>query len=143
MFLGEYQHSLDSKARLIIPAKFREELGLKFVATKGLDNCIFVYPLDEWQVIEEKLRSLPFTRADVRSFARFFFSGASELEIDKQGRVLLPQNLREYAHIDKELVIIGVGARLEIWSSDNWASYNQTAEASYGTLAESLVDLGL
>ncbi|CFX62372.1 MraZ [Syntrophomonas zehnderi OL-4] len=143
MFLGEYQHSLDTKARVIIPAKFREELGLKFVATKGLDNCIFIYPLDEWQVIEKKLRALPFTRADVRSFARFFFSGASELEIDKQGRVLLPQNLREYANIDKELVIIGVGARLEIWSSENWVSYNQTAEASYGTLAESLVDLGL
>lgn len=143
MFLGEYQHSLDIKARVIIPAKFREELGSKFVATKGLDNCIFVYPLDEWQVIEKKLRSLPFTRADVRSFARFFFSGASELEIDKQGRILLPQNLREYANIDKDLVIIGVGARLEIWSSETWASYNQNAEASYGAFAESLVDLGL
>ncbi len=143
MFLGEYQHSLDIKARVIIPAKFREELGSKFVATKGLDNCIFVYPLDEWQAIENKLRSLPFTRSDVRSFARFFFSGASEMEFDKQGRVLLPQNLREYANIEKDLVIIGVGARLEIWSSENWASYNQTAAASYEDFAESLVDLGL
>lgn len=143
MFLGEYQHSLDLKARVIIPAKFREELGPKFVATKGLDHCIFVYPMDEWQAIENKLRSLPFTRADVRSFARFFFSGASELEIDKQGRILLPASLREYANIDKELVIIGVGSRLEIWSSETWVSYNQNAEASYEDFAESLVDLGL
>jgi len=143
MFLGEYQHSLDIKSRVIVPAKFREELGSKFVATKGLDHCIFLYPLDEWMVIENKLRALPFTRADVRSFARFFFSGASELEIDKQGRIVLPQNLREYANIEKELVIIGVGARLEIWSNELWASYNQTAESSYGIFAESLVDLGL
>lgn len=143
MFLGEYQHSLDIKARVIVPAKFREELGPKFVATKGLDHCIFLYPMDEWTVIENKIRSLPFTRTDVRSFARFFFSGASELEIDKQGRVLLPQNLREYANIEKELVIIGVGARVEIWSSETWASYNQTTESSYGVFAESLVDLGL
>ncbi len=143
MFLGEYQHSLDVKARVIVPAKFREELGSKFVATKGLDHCIFLYPLDEWIVIENKLRSLPFTRADVRSFARFFFSGASELEIDKQGRIVLPQNLREYANVEKELVIIGVGARVEIWSNETWASYNQATESSYGAFAESLVDLGL
>lgn len=143
MFLGEYQHSLDIKARLIVPARFREELGVRFVATKGLDNCIFIYPFDEWKIIEGKIRSLPFTRADVRSFARFFFSGAIELELDKQGRIVLPQNLREYAHIDKELVIIGVGSRLEIWSSQVWAAYNQTAASSYETYAESLVDLGL
>jgi MraZ protein len=143
MFLGEYQHSLDIKARLIVPARFREELGVRFVATKGLDNCIFIYPFDEWKIIEGKIRSLPFTRADVRSFARFFFSGAIELELDKQGRIVLPPNLREYAHIDKELVIIGVGSRLEIWSSQVWATYNQTAASSYETYAESLVDLGL
>lgn len=143
MFLGEYQHSLDIKARFIVPARFREELGGRFVATKGLDNCVFIYPLDEWKNIEEKIRSLPFTRADVRSFARFFFSGAAELEPDKQGRVVLPQNLREYAQIDKDLVIIGVGPRIEIWSSPIWAAYNQTAASSYESYAESLVDLGL
>lgn len=143
MFLGEYQHSLDIKARLIVPAKFREELGVRFVATKGLDNCIFIYPMDEWKIIEGKIRALPFTRADVRSFARFFLSGATELELDKQGRVVLPQNLREYANIDKDLVIIGVGSRLELWSSQIWATYNQTAAASYETFAEGLVDLGL
>ncbi len=92
MFLGEYQHSLDSKGRITIPAKLREQLGDRFVVTKGLENCIFLYPLREWQTIENKLRTLPFTRADVRSFARFFFSGASELEVDKQGRTVLPSN---------------------------------------------------
>lgn len=143
MFLGEYQHSLDIKARLIVPARFREELGVRFVATKGLDNCVFIYPLDEWKIIEEKIRSLPFTRSDARSFARFFFSGATELEADKQGRVVLPQNLREYANIDKDLVIIGVGSRIEIWSSSTWATYNQTAASSYENFAESLVDFGL
>jgi MraZ protein len=142
MFLGEYQHSLDPKGRIIVPSKFREELGAKFIATKGLDNCLFLYPMDEWKTIEEKLRSLPFTRGDVRSFARFFFSGASELEIDKQGRILLPQNLRDYAGIEKDLIVIGVGSRVEIWASDKWAQYNQAAESSYEMIAENLVGLG-
>lgn len=143
MFLGEYQHSLDSKGRITIPAKFRDELGMKFVATKGLENCIFLYPLEEWKRIEEKLHSLPFTRADVRSFARFFFSGAAELETDKQGRTLIPNNLREYADIDKDMIVIGVGARVEIWSSQKWADYTETAASSYEALAENLVELGL
>lgn len=143
MFLGEYQHTLDTKGRITVPSKFREQLGDKFVATKGLDNCIFLYPMEEWRTIEEKLRSLPFTRADVRSFARFFFSGASELEVDRQGRTLIPLNLREYATIDKELIIIGVGSRIEIWSADKWGKYNLDAESSYEEIAESLVDLGI
>lgn len=143
MFLGEYQHSLDLKGRITVPSKFREQLGEKFVATKGLDNCIFLYPMEEWKKIEEKLKSLPFTRADVRSFARFFFSGASELEIDRQGRTLIPQNLREYASIDKELIIIGVGSRIEIWSADKWGQYTVNAESSYEEIAENLVDLGI
>ncbi len=143
MFLGEYQHSLDPKGRITVPSKFREQLGEKFVATKGLDNCIFLYPMEEWSIIEEKLRSLPFTRADVRSFARFFFSGASELEIDRQGRTLIPLNLREYATIDKELIIIGVGSRVEIWAADKWGKYTADAESSYEAIAESLVDLGI
>ena len=143
MFLGEYQHSLDSKGRIIVPSKFREELGISFIATKGLDNCLFLYPMDEWKTIEAKLRALPFTRADVRSFARFFFSGASELEIDKQGRILLPSNLRDYAMIEKELVIIGVGSRVEIWANEKWAQYNQAAELSYEVIAENLVGMSL
>jgi len=142
MFLGEYQHSLDSKGRIIVPSRFREELGAKFIATKGLDNCLFLYPMEEWKIIEEKLTALPFTRADVRSFARFFFSGASELEIDKQGRILLPANLREYAGIEKDLIVIGVGARVEIWASHSWAQYNQTAANAYEEIAENLVGIG-
>jgi len=143
MFLGEYQHSLDSKGRITVPSRFREQLGDKFVATKGLDNCIFLYPMEEWKTIEEKLKSLPFTRADVRSFARFFFSGASEMEIDRQGRTLIPVNLREYATIDKDLIIIGVGSRIEIWSATNWGKYTREAESSYEEIAESMVDLGI
>lgn len=143
MFLGEYQHSLDPKGRIIVPAKFREELGFKFIATKGLDNCIFLYPSEEWQVLEAKLRSLPFTRADVRSFARFFFSGASELEMDKQGRIVVPANLRDYAGINKDLTVIGVGSRVEIWSSESWEQYNQSAESSFEMIAENLVGFGI
>lgn len=143
MFLGEHQHALDTKGRITIPAKFRDKLGERFVATKGLDNCIFLYPVDEWQEIENKLRSLPLTRSDVRSFVRFFFSGASEMEMDKQGRIVLPLNLREYAGVDKDLFIIGVGPRIEIWSDEKWAAYNQKAGAAFEELAESLVDLGI
>jgi MraZ protein len=116
MFIGEYNHSLDSKNRLIMPAKFREKLGEAFVMTKGLDNCLFVYSIDEWKVVEEKLKALPMTNKDARAFVRFFFAGASECEIDKQGRTLIPVNLKEYANIDKEVVIIGVSTRIEIWS---------------------------
>lgn len=143
MFLGEYQHTLDIKARVIVPAKFREGLGAKFVATKGLDHCIFLYPLDQWSIIESKVQSLSIAKPQARLFARTFFSGAAELETDKQGRFVLPQNLREHANIEKELMIIGVGERVEIWSADLWASYNQAAENSYEMLAESLEGLGL
>ena len=107
MFLGEYQHALDNKGRITIPSMFRELLGERFVATKGLDNCIFLYPLEEWKSIEEKLQALPLTRADVRSFVRFFFSGAAELELDKQGRTVLSLNLRNYAGIEKDFSVIG------------------------------------
>ncbi len=143
MFLGEYQHSLDIKGRIIIPARFREQLGESFVATRGLDNCIFVYPFDEWRSIEEKMRSLPFTRADVRAFMRIFLSGASELDLDKQGRTVLPANLRDYANINKDIIIIGVGTRVEIWSAENWQTYTMNSASSYEQIAESLVDLGI
>ncbi len=143
MFLGEYQHALDNKGRITIPSRFRELLGERFVATKGLDNCIFLYPLEEWKSIEEKLHLLPLTRSDVRSFVRFFFSGAAELELDKQGRSVLGLNLRSYAGIEKDVTVIGVGSRIEIWASDKWESYNQDAAASYEIIAEKMVDLGI
>lgn len=142
MFLGKYQHSLDAKGRVTIPARLRELLGDRFIATRGLDNCIFLYPLDEWQNIEDKMRTLPFTRADVRSFMRKFLSAASELELDKQGRTVLPSNLRDYANIFVDIIIIGVGTRVEIWALDRWESYAEDSDASYEAIAESL-DLGI
>ncbi|NPV44966.1 division/cell wall cluster transcriptional repressor MraZ [Koleobacter methoxysyntrophicus] len=143
MFMGEYNHTVDSKGRLIIPAKFRELLGEKFVITKGLDHCLFVYPMDEWANLERKLKDLPFTQKDARAFVRFFFSGATEIELDKQGRVLIPPNLREFAKIEKDVVIIGVSSRVEIWSLDEWQSYSSSAEVSYEEIAEKMVELGI
>jgi len=143
MFMGEYQHTIDNKGRVSIPSKFREELGEVFVITKGLDNCLFVYPMEEWNRLEQKLKSLPFTRADARAFARFFFSGAVECELDKQGRVLLPQVLREHARIKKDVVIIGVSTRIEIWAKEVWEEYSLQAAANYEAIAETLVDLDL
>ncbi len=143
MFMGEYQHAIDPKGRLIIPARFREALGDKFVATKGLDSCLFVYPGEEWRQLEQKLKTLPFTRADARAFVRFFFSGATECEIDKQGRILLPANLREYAKLDKDVVVLGVSNRVEIWSAEEWQQYSSKAEATYEEIAEKIVDFDL
>lgn len=140
MFMGEYQHNIDSKGRLIMPAKFRDELEEIFVITKGLDGCLFVYPLSEWQQLEKKLKQLPFTRKDARAFARFFFSGAVECELDKQGRVLLPANLRNYANLKKEVVVIGLANRLEIWSQDIWEKYSNSTAENYEELAEKMVD---
>lgn len=143
MFMGEYQHSLDTKGRLIIPAKFRDELGAGAVMTRGLDNCLFLFPRDEWGILEEKLKSLPLTKSDARQFVRFFFSGATECELDKQGRIIVPQNLRDYANMDKEVVAIGVSNRVEIWSKENWAAYMDKAEESYESIAENIVELGI
>ncbi|NLM45042.1 MAG: division/cell wall cluster transcriptional repressor MraZ [Clostridiales bacterium] len=143
MFIGEYRHSLDSKNRLIMPAKFREELGSNFVMTKGLDNCLFVYSEAEWKNIENKLKTLPMTSKDARAFVRFFFAGATECEIDKQGRILVPSNLKEFARIDKDVVIIGVLTRLEIWSVDEWNKFNNDANISYEDVAEKMSQLGI
>lgn len=143
MFIGEYQHSLDNKGRLIVPSKFRDELGEAFVITKGLDNCLFVYPKDEWKILEEKLKLLPLTRKDARAFVRFFFSGATECDLDKQGRILIPANLREHCKIDKEAVIIGVSNRVEIWSKEEWDLYNDDENLSYDAIAEKMGELGI
>jgi MraZ protein len=140
MFMGEFQHSIDEKGRIIIPAKFRELLGTSFVVTRGLDHCLFVYPMEEWSLLEQKLKSLPLMKADARAFSRFFFSGATEVEWDKQGRVNLPSNLRQYAKLEKECVIIGVSNRVEIWSKETWAEYYDTSEQSFNEIAEKLVD---
>ncbi|HOE56276.1 MAG TPA: division/cell wall cluster transcriptional repressor MraZ [Bacillota bacterium] len=143
MFIGEYQHTLDAKNRVIMPSKFREKLGESFVMTKGLDNCLFIYSSKEWSVVEDKLKSLPMTNKDARAFVRFFFAGACECELDKQGRILMPNNLKEYARIDKELVIIGVSTRIEIWSREEWNKFNSDANISYEDVAEKMSQLGI
>lgn len=142
MFIGEYQHALDAKNRMIVPSKLREELGQKFVITKGLDGCLYAYPLEEWKVLEEKLKKLPLTNKNARAFVRFFFSGATEIEMDKQGRGLIPQNLKEYAGIEKEIVSIGVLTRVEIWSKEKWQQYNDS-NIDYESIAENMNDLGI
>ena len=143
MFMGEYRHTIDEKGRIIIPAKFREELGQTFVVTRGLDSCLFVYPEDEWKQLEQKLKALPFTRSDARAFTRFFFSGATEAELDKQGRVNIPGNLRQFAKLDKECVVLGVSTRVEIWSKHIWESYFSQSEDSFNEIAEKIVDFDL
>lgn len=141
MFFGEYQHTMDPKGRVILPSKFREELGDNFIITKGLDECLFVYSRSEWERIEQKLRGLPLNRRDARAFMRFFFSAASQCEVDKQGRVLIPQNLREYASLKKDLMIIGVSTRVEIWSLEKWQEYINNTDISFEEIAENLDDL--
>lgn len=140
MFMGEFQHSIDDKGRIIIPAKFRDLLGTSFVVTRGLDQCLFVYPMQEWEVLEQKLKALPLMKADARAFTRFFFSGATECEWDKQGRVNLPSNLRQYAKLEKDCVVLGVSNRVEIWSKDTWEQYFQQSEDTFNEIAEKLVD---
>ncbi len=135
MLLGEYQHSLDEKGRLIIPAKFREDLGENFVVTRGLDNCLFAYPLSQWKTIEEKVKELPTSQAETRAFVRMFFSGAVEVELDKQGRIVIPQQLREHAHIDRDTYVIGVSTKVEIWAKEVWENYSNQAEQSYEEIA--------
>lgn len=143
MFYGEYQHTVDPKGRAIIPSKFREGLGERFIITKGLDNCLFVYSSEEWNVFESKLKTLPMTDKDARAFIRFFFAGAVECEADKQGRVLIPQNLRDYSGIDKEIYIIGVSTRVEIWDKKKWEEYSSDDNIGVDKLAEKLTMLGI
>ena len=138
----EYQHSLDTNNRIIVPAKLREELGNKFVITKGLDGCLYVYPLAEWKILEEKLKTLPLTNKDARAFVRFFFSGACEIELDKQYRGVIPQNLKEYAGIEKDIVSIGVLSRVEIWSKEKWDEYNES-NIDFDSISEKMNDLGI
>lgn len=138
MFIGEYHHSIDDKGRLIIPSKFREELGEKFIVTRGIENCLFVYSEESWQKIVDKLETLPFTKKDARQFIRFFLSGASEAEFDKQGRINIPSPLITYANINKECIVIGTGDRLEIWSKESWDEFFISAKDSMSDIAENL-----
>ncbi|KKR10419.1 MAG: Protein MraZ [Parcubacteria group bacterium GW2011_GWA2_39_18] len=143
MLIGEYLHTLDDKKRLMMPAKIRKSLGEEMVITKGLDNCLFVYPLSEWQKLADKLSKLPISQGNARSFARLILAGASETEIDSLGRILIPDYLREYAHLNKEIVIVGVYNRLEIWDKASWEEYRKNSESSGNDLAEKLGELGI
>ena len=141
MLMGEYSHSLDTKGRLIMPAKLRQDIGDKFILTKGLDGCLFAFSQTEWNNFEEKLKGLPLSDKNARNFVRFFLSGATECEIDKQGRFLIPNNLRTAANLEKDAIIIGVGTRIEIWNKETWEKCDK--EISADEIAENMANLGI
>ena len=141
MLIGEYEHSLDSKNRIIMPSKFRDDIGEKFIVTKGLDGCLFAYSLQEWKNFEEKLRSLPLSSKDARAFSRFFFAGAADCLLDKQGRFLIPSNLIEFAALEKDLVIVGMNSRIEIWAKSKWINVDEQISAD--EIAEKMEMLGI
>lgn len=143
MLIGEYKHTMDDKNRISLPSKFRKELGRKVVLTRGLDNCLFLYPLREWEKVSEKLSELPMGAADTRGFNRFMFSGAAELDVDSIGRVLVPDFLKTFAHIDDKAVFAGVGSRVELWQEDAWESYKRKIEKQGEELAEKLGEIGV
>jgi len=143
MFIGEYSHTVDTKGRMNIPSKFREKLGELFYVTKGLDNCLFIFPEEEWKIFEDKLKTLPLTNKNARAFVRLFFSGATECSLDKQGRINIPQPLRTHGGITKDVQVIGVGTRIEIWSTENWETYNNPDNISYDEIAEQMAELGI
>ncbi len=143
MFMGAYQHSLDEKGRLIIPAKFRDSLGDNFILNQGLDNCLYIYPRSQWKVLEEKIKELPTADPKTRAFVRLFFSGAVEAELDKQGRIVIPQHLREHAALEKDVYVIGVSTKVEVWSKENWEKYSMETKQSYEGFAQNIVNLGI
>lgn len=140
---GEFNHSIDAKGRLIIPSKFREDLGENFMITKGMDGCLFIYPENEWKTFEEKLRTLPLTNKKARDFKRFFLGSAVDGDLDKQGRVLISSALRAYAGLEKEVVLAGVLDRIEIWNKTAWDERNAEVEADIEDIANDMEDLGL
>ena len=141
MFMGEYNHTIDAKGRLIIPARFRELLGEEFILTKGLDGCLSIYPMDAWEAFETKLRALPLTNKNARTFTRFFVAGATNCELDKQGRILVPQTLREFAGLEKEVVLTGNLDRIEIRSKEKWSENCNYDDMD--NIAESMQDMGI
>ena len=143
MFLGEFQHTVDQKGRLAIPAKFREELAEGAVVTRGLDKCLVIYPGSEWASLAERVSRLPQTQPNVRTLSRLLFSGAVDLSLDSQGRTILPQYLRKYAGIAANVAVIGLYQRIEVWGLEEWNAVKATTEAAGGSLAEQLADLGI
>jgi len=143
MFIGEYTYSLDSKRRLAIPAKFRKLLGRKAVITRGLDNCLFLYPANEWGKLAKKLSQLPLSQADARGFARIMLAGATDVTIDNLGRILVPDYLKSYAGLKKKTVVAGLFNRIEVWDAAQWDDYKQKTEKGIGDIAERLKELGV
>lgn len=142
MFMGEFQHNIDAKGRLIVPAKFRDQLGEKFVVTRGMDGCLFGYPMSEWELLEAKMKEMPLAKKDSRTFVRFFYSAATECEIDKQGRINIPATLRNHAQLEKGCVVIGVSNRIEIWDDSRWSDFSTEAEENFDEIAETMIDFG-
>jgi MraZ protein len=140
MFMGEYHHNIDEKGRLIMPSKFRYDLGENFIVTRGIDSCLFVYPKETWNKLTSKLNELSFTKKDVRSFQRFFLSAATLSEFDKQGRINIPTPLADYASLTKECVVIGVNDRIEIWSKENFDKFLNDNIDNISEIAENLFD---
>lgn len=142
MLMGEFQHKIDTKGRLIVPSKFRDHLDDSFIVTRGLDGCLFGYPMEAWKELEEKLKNLPLAKRESRQFTRFFYSGAVECTLDKQGRINLPKTLVNYAKLEKNCYLIGVSERFEIWSEERWLEVSEAAEESFEDLAEEMIDFG-
>ncbi len=143
MFIGQYTYNLDTKRRLAIPAKFRKLLGKRAVITRGLDNCLFLYPIKEWEKLAQKLSQLPISQADARGFARIMLAGATDVTIDNLGRILIPDYLTKYADLNKRVVIAGLFNRIEIWDEGKWSKYQQKTEKEAGDIAERLKELGV
>jgi|SRR5680860_460712 len=143
MLIGEYRHTIDIKKRIAIPVAFRKELGKKVVVTRGLDNCLFVYPISSWAKFAEKLDTLSRGQADARSFNRFIFGGAVETDIDSMGRILVPDFLRDFAVLENKVVIVGINDRVEIWGEERWKEYTQRIEKQADSLAEKLGEIGV
>lgn len=143
MLIGEYEHSLDAKGRLIMPAKLREDMGEKFILTTGLDGCLFGFSMSEWEKFEDKLKALPITNKNARNFVRFFLSGATECELDKQGRFLIAGKLREVASLDKDVTIIGTGTRIEIWNKEKWEEHISEENLSIEEIEQNMQELGI
>lgn len=143
MLMGEFHHTIDSKGRVIMPAKFRADLGDTFILTRGMDGCLFGYPMAKWQEIEQKLDNLPLNKKDARAFVRFFYSAATENEVDKQGRINIATPLFKFAKLQKNCVIVGVSDRIEIWDEARWEEVNQEAEENFDSISENLMDFNL
>ncbi|MCH4008452.1 division/cell wall cluster transcriptional repressor MraZ [Companilactobacillus sp.] len=140
MFMGEFHHTIDSKGRIIIPSKFRQEIGESFVVTRGMDGCLFCYPMDQWKQLEAQLDKLPLTKKDARAFTRFFYSAAMEVEFDKQGRINLSAPLIKFSELQKNCVIVGVSDRIEIWDEEKWTKFSEEAEENFEDISEKMTD---